>query len=384
MREGIAIFTSGKGGAGKTPFALLLSILLRRMGLNVLTLDYNSLNPDLYEIFKRFLVERPELITHVDGERLPYPLVMTECTVTGGGKLWSVARVGKYRYIPYPPYAIFDTILKLKRHLKEPFFAIVDTNLNIPAFNISLNEAFESSKAILDEFNKVYFFHIWSPGSFRKGATPVSSSIEVSEIEQIRSTIMNYSQRRVDLFGREGENIVHIITPRLFEEIRPDSLGARLKFILKRLFGKETEVSTIPIMDITKSMSSDLYMALGTAYERSLRLLKIRDLLLIKEKFNEVANQLMSTYRNFAVEANPVDIEIVFFMFMVRELYDDATNTLPLNAIIVPFMVRKLVNFVDSMLMSNILDEESILEREGPVAKIFELWISKVLLSNKI
>ena len=137
-------------------------------------------------------------------------------------------------------------------------------------------------------------------------------------------------------------------------------------------------------MDITKSMSSDLYMALGTAYERSLRLLKIRDLLLIKEKFNEVANQLMSTYRNFAVEANPVDIEIVFFMFMVRELYDDATNTLPLNAIIVPFMVRKLVNFVDSMLMSNILDEESILEREGPVAKIFELWISKVLLSNKI
>lgn len=382
--EGVAIFTSGKGGAGKTPFALLLSILLRRMGLNVLTLDYNSLNPDLYEIFKRFLVKRPELITHVDGERLPYPLVITECKVTGGGKLWSAARVGRYRYIPYPPYAIFDTVLKLREYLKEPLFAIVDTNLNIPAFNISLKEAFESPKKVLGVFNKIYFFHIWSPSSFRKGATPISSSIEVSEIEQIRSTIMNYSQRGLDLFGREGENIIHIITPRLFEEIRPDALGARLKFILRRVFGKEREVSTIPIMDITKSRSPDLYMALGTAYERSLRLLKIRDLLLIKERFNEIANQLMSTYRNFAVEANPADIEIVFFTFIVRELYDKATNTLPLNAIIVPFMVRKLVNFVDSMLMSNILDEESIISREGPVAKIFELWISKVLLSNKI
>ncbi len=384
MREGVALFTSGKGGAGKTPFALLLSILLRRMGLNVLTIDYNSLNPDLYEIFKRFLVEKPELITHVDGERLPYPLVMTECTVSGGGKLWSVARVGKYRYIPYPPYAIFDTIIKLKRYLKEPFFAVVDTNLNIPAFNISLNEAFEASKGILDEFKKVYFFHIWSPGSFRKGATSISSSIEVSEIEQIRSTIMNYTQRHVDLFGREGENIIHIITPRLFEEMKPDSLGARLKFILKRLFGREPDVSMMPIMGITKAISSDLYSALGMAYERSLRLLRIRDLLLIREKFNEVANQLMSTYKNFAVEANPIDVEVVFFLFMAKELYDEATNTLPLNAIMVPFMVKKLVNFIDSMLMSNILDEESILEREGPVAKLFELWISKVLLSNKI
>ena len=384
MREGLAIFTSGKGGAGKTPFALLLAILLRRIGLNVLTLDYNSLNPDFYEIFKRFLGERPELLTHVDGERLPYPLTVIKGIPQRGGKIWCVARVGKYRYIPYPPYAIFDTLVKLKRHINEPFFAIVDTNLNIPAFNISLSEALTASKEALKEFKRVLFFHIWSPGSFRKGATFVESHLEVSEIEQIRSTILNYSQHQINLFGRDGESIIHIITPRIFEALIPESFGARLRFILKRLFGKDIEVAMMPLLKIDREFSSDVFATMAQAYERSLRILKITDLMLMQDKFNIVVNDLINTYRNFAVEANPMDIEIVFFIFMAKALYDQATRTLPLNAIMVPFMVKKLVNFVDSMLMSNILDEDSILEREGPVAKIFEVWIDKVLLTNKL
>lgn len=384
MREGIAIFTSGKGGAGKTPYALLLAILLRRIGLNVLTLDFNSLNPDFYEIFKRFLGERPDLLTHVNGERLPYPLSVIKGMIGSGGKIWCVSRVGKYRYIPYPPYSIFDTLVKLKNYIKEPFFAIVDTNLNIPAFNITLEDAFSSANEVIKKFGKVLFFHIWSPGSFRKGPIFHGSQLEVSEIEQIRGTILNYSQHQVPLLGKEGENIIHIITPRLFEVIQPESFGARLKFIVKRIFGGIPDVSMIPLTRIGKDFSNDVLYALSEAYERSLRILRITDMLLIREKFNDVVNELVNTYRNFAVEVDPADVEIIFFLFMVEALYDKATRTLPLNTVIVPFMVKKLVNFVDSLLISNILDEESILEREGPVAKIFETWINKVFLANKL
>mgnify|MGYP000624975309 CR=1 FL=1 len=384
MREAIAIFTSGKGGVGKTPFALLLAILLRRFGVNVLTLDFNSLNPDYYEIFKRFIGERPEILTHVGGERLPYPLAIIKGVTQGGGKIYCASRIGKFRYLPYPPYAIFETLIKLREYLNEPFFAIVDTNLNIPGFNISLEEAFKSASAALNTFRKVLFFHIWSPGSFRKGAVFVESHLEVSEVEQIRSTILNYTQHNINIFGKEGESIIHIITPRLFEEIPPTGFGARLSFILKRLFGKKPEISSMPLYRIGGGFSEDVFRAMAEAYERSYRTLKITDILVMREKFNGIINELISTYKNFAVEVDPMDIEIVFFTFMLETLYDKATRTLPLNAIIVPFMVRKLVNFVDSLLISTILDEDSILEREGPIAKIFEVWINKVLMQNKL
>lgn len=384
MREGVAIFTSGKGGIGKTPFALLLAILLRRFGVNVLTLDFNSLNPDFYEIFRRFLGERPEVITQVEDEKLLYPVAIIEGTLGKGGTMWCVSRVGKLKYIPYPPYAIFDTLVKLKKHLDEPFFAVVDTNLNIPAFNISLPDAINSAARAISEFGKIYFFHIWSPGSFRKGPLGIGSPLDASEVDLIRSTILNYSQRNIDLLGKDGENIIHIITPRLFELPKPEKFTARLAFILKRLFGVKIESALMPLQASEIDFYNSLISNLREAYERSYRVLRITDMLIIREKFNEVVNQLLSTYKNFAVEADPLDIEVIFFSFMLKSLYDRTTRTMPLNAIVIPYMVRKLVNFVDALLISEILDEDSILEREGPNTKIFQIWLEKVLLPGKI
>lgn|GEM_PF-5835377 len=368
---------------GKTPFALLLSLLLRRKNINVIALDFNSLNPDFYEIMKRVYTGKLSVITEVNGERFSYPMAIYEATTKSGGKVWVVSRADKYRYIPYPPYLIFDTIIKLKKIIREPTFIIVDTNLNIPAFNIALASSLELAKKLTSMFRDIYFFHIWTPGTLRKAPFGLTMMHEKTEIELIGSTVTTFSRYGIPLFGRNGENIIHIVTPRFFEAVLPDSFRAKILFLLRRIFGGTLNEAMVPIYD-ERRFWGNLLVELPTAYERSLRLITIRELNLMKSEFDRVVRELITTYRDFAVEADPLDIEIVFFSFILNHAMERATRTMPLNMIIIPFMVRKLVNFVDAMLLPSVLSEDSIIEREGIIGKIFEIWVNKVLLPGKI
>ncbi len=349
----------------------------------MIALDFNFLNPDFYEILKRIYTGRLSVVTEVHGERLPYPMSIYEATTKKGGKLWVVARADKYRYIPYPPYIIFETILKLKDIIQEPAFIVVDTNLNIPSFNIAFSSSLELARKITSSFQDIFFFHIWTPGSFRKAPFGVSMVSEKNEVELIENTITTFARYGISLFGRNGENIIHIITPRFFEVSSPEGFRAKMLFMLRRIFGMKIVESMVPIFDESKFWSNFL-SEIPIAYERSLRLLTIKDLSLMKTEFDRAVRELIATYRDFAIEVDPLDIEIVFFSFVMNHVFERATRTVPLNMIVIPYMVRKLVNFVDAMLLPTVLTENSILEREGIIGKIFEIWIDKVLIPGKI
>ena len=378
MIKGVGIFTSGKGGVGKTPYALLYAILLRRRNNNVLVLDYNFLNPDLYEIYRRISGEEPEAVYEVDGQRLPHPVSLVRVFLPGGGKVFVATRMWKFRYLPYPPFVIFQTANMLRDYLNEDFYVVVDTNLNIPAFNVVLPEMTEAVTKSLEYFERITFYHIWSISVLRRRG----GKDEKSELELIRSTVTNFSHRGLNLFGKDGERIVHIISPRIFGKPSVKSFRERVSSVLKGITKKKEEVLAVEIEE--KEFLNKYIEKIWTAYSRSSRTIKLADLLEIERDFNEMIKVLLAKNPRYVLEADPFDIETLFLSFMIEKLFDKATMTMPLNAIIIPFMIKKLINFVDLILISEVVEEESILERESPATEIVDAWISSVLAQGKI
>ena len=196
----IHIFTSGKGGFGKTLCALNTTFYyLRGSSKNILCLDFNFENPDLSKIlsfdtgFKSF---ESFQLSRVAAER---------CLIVRLPELFDIPK-GEMEFWKY----LGEVLGMLGSERKEFEHCIIDTGLHIGNLfsrdRERLNEDKKTIKKIFsgdkNKINNIYVWFIWT----------LSSLITDADNEQIKETAKILNDIKEVTFTEE-KNLIHVFNP---------------------------------------------------------------------------------------------------------------------------------------------------------------------------
>jgi len=204
----IHIYTSSKGGVGKTLQALCTSLYyLQETGYDVLICDFNCFNPDLFQILGRVADEGSD--EHIDGFNVR---TISRCTAQ--------ARL-LYPSTPYHipedmPMGFYKMILKaVSLNLEDfrPNICIVDTGFHFANLDmtperwsrIDLQEKYQITNAIFDCF-RPYFWFIWTLAALTR-------STEKDGIASAANTLESYKNSRDEPWFKDTESLLHVINP---------------------------------------------------------------------------------------------------------------------------------------------------------------------------
>ena len=375
MKSGVLIFTSGKGGVGKTPIALLASLILAKLGEKVVALDFNFNNPDLYEILSRLGSKKVDLISELRGESLRPPLTIFEADLEERGVIYAASRIERYRYLPYPPSQIFKSILAVKEWVGEDVFVITDTNLNIASFaltDVEHSKILREAEQSFDQINMVYFLTpsvvSFTADGKRKG-----------NIELLKETLNSFNRYKIGILGNRGEKIIYMVTPTVYDvESFYKTFFSSLGIILKRALGRKEKVNVIGSLSKDKDKIRELINDLLGPYTRSTYNMDLDELeKLTFEMQNEFKRRGFTSTR-FVKSADAADIQTIFFNTILELAFNEVTKTLPRNLIFIPFVLKSMINFVDIMLMADELNIDVIIEKQKEIYDLINKWFEEV------
>ncbi|MGQ4891953.1 MAG: hypothetical protein ACP6IP_05630 [Candidatus Njordarchaeia archaeon] len=374
-RSGVLIFTSGKGGVGKTPLALLMSLILSRIGKQVVALDFNFNNPDLYEIFSRLEVKNRDIISEVGGETLKPPLTIFEVESGEGGRVFAATRIERYRYLPYPPSQIFRSILAVKEWLENDAFFVIDTNLNIASFALTDVEHSKVIKKVEEDFDQVNMVYFLTPSVISFSTTGRGKG----SIDLLKETLNSFNRYNINILGNNGEKIIYMVTPTVYDvESFYDGFLSSLSTIIKKAFGMRGTVNVIEPLYKNKDRIRDIMNDLMAPYIRSTRSMNLNELESLIMKMQDEFKKRGFTSTRFIKSADATDIQTIFFNTLLEFALDQTTRTLPRNLIFIPFVLKSMINFVDIMLMADELDIGLIIEKQKEIYDFMVKWINEV------
>lgn len=139
--KNIHIFTGGKGGTGKTLFSLCTAISFIEDETEVLVVDFNICNPDLYYLLSN--AEKPKRLEHPPIEGFSFKRIGTGCVVTpdaGESKNYMLPERGILDF-----YKKLNTIIDIAHDKDYPHkHVIVDTSFHIA--NLLINSSDDNQK----------------------------------------------------------------------------------------------------------------------------------------------------------------------------------------------------------------------------------------------
>ena len=194
--ERVIIVTGSKGGGGKTPVALALSLLFEEFGVKTLSADFNFNNADLFSILQGSEVEERvktddlQLKEVADGQfwklndylwLTPWNFVV-KTGMPSTTQMWQeIAKLCRFRYIDY-----------------EPKVLVIDTNLTLPLICPPLTDV-----ANLPDLPPVEVWHMWSP----------SITLQIGEQDRFASAITILNR----LSPGFEERLHHVFSPRHYK-----------------------------------------------------------------------------------------------------------------------------------------------------------------------
>jgi len=383
------ILTSGKGGSGRTPIALVLSSLLFRHGRNVVLLDLNFSNPDAFFISTKIVspedyyvgrtpIKKSTILTEAGGEKAKWPLQVCDVLKTEKNFFKSVARVSKYLYAPIDALEMFRALYVIA-NTYENIDVIVDTNLNIPSLIPQKEDDYQKIKDLLAPFSDYKIIYIWNTGSLAR-KTRIGKSV-LSEFDLLEKTISEYKLRGVNIFGNWGERIVHILTPNLYE--KPS------KPVLRRVMEMLSSLIAIRIPMgvelVSQTGDEESYMRKIIEGIKIMHLwgegtLDIRTLRIIFEQYSQEIEEEVKRSPDFGIDIRSASI--VYYLFKVflkkmNQIWRKAHphTLLPENLIIIPYMIEKMINYVEALLSADIITLKTILDRAKEVSNIISIWL---------
>ncbi|MCD6491484.1 MAG: hypothetical protein ACP6IQ_10290 [Candidatus Njordarchaeia archaeon] len=384
------IFMGGKGGSGRTPISLILSSLLYKKGRNVVLLDMNFSNPDAFYIMTK--VTTPEdfyegTYSYKEGMFIPaekgvrWPLQIYTVLEDEGHFIKSSARINRFLYAPIEPIDIFRSLKAIVDKIGRNIDIVVDTNLNLPSLGSLREDQYIEIKKHLEVFDELHIVYIWNVGTFARIIK--TKGAEISEFDLLENTINEFKMRGVNLFGSRGEKIIHVLTPNFYEVPERGILEKILKS-LKSLFVSSYEVKAelIPQEGYAKEFFDIVLNSLKEMHVKKSGSLDMNTLKQIVKRYREEASKLSKAHINFGAEAEPLDI--VYHMFKIflgeirsawRKNYPWAT--IPENLIVIPYMVKKMMNFVETLLSSDYVTLNTILKRAEEVAQVISIWLQE-------
>ena len=377
LNSGAFIFTSGKGGVGKTPYAIAFALALQELGKRVIALDFNFHNPDLFEIMLKLGYKEVEFIDRYKGERLNPSLTVLKIRENEGA-LYASARVDRYRYAPYPPDHIFKSILALIEYFgADDLFIVVDTNLNIMSFNLVDPSKVVVYDDVINSLDGVWFNYLLTPSFFARSFERRT----VNDLDQIEKTINTFNKFGINLFGANGEKINYILTPTVIDQ---RALKRGFFNTLRSVIVGRRDQTGLPIsmdtniMELVKEYLKDVL----EPYRRSNRYVTLKDLKDINENLIELVEDSHINRMDVLNKMNAEEVQSFFLSALLDMLYDKATNTLPKNVIFVPFIVETMINFIDVVLLAENLTMDFLKNRLYGVYPIIMEWLKEVLLKG--
>lgn len=194
--ERIIIVTGSKGGGGKTPVSLALTILLEELNIQVLACDFNFNNADLFSILQGSEVEdrvkSDDLQPKEYGEDQFWKLrdnlwltpwnFVVKTGMPSTTQMWKkISDLCKFRYMDF-----------------EPKVLVLDTNLTLPLICPPLTDIAE-----LPQLPPVEVWHMWSP----------SITLQIGEQDRF-STAISILNRLSKGFE---ERLHHVFSPRHYK-----------------------------------------------------------------------------------------------------------------------------------------------------------------------
>jgi len=322
--------------------------------------------------------EEVDIIDKFGNETLSPPLVISKINIKSKGLLFNAARIDRYRYAPYPPHHIFRSVLAIKSFLGyDDLFFVIDTNLNpvsLSLLDVASSKIIKKCEEEIDQINLTYFV---TPSVFAR----YKGYGEKGDIELLKLTVNSFNRFGLKTLGKNGENIIYLFTPTVYdEELFLKGLLSTLKTSLGRMFGIRKEYISIESSTRSKGILKKILDFSMEPYMRSSRRLNLDELKDIRTSFLDFLNAHGFTLETFIKNATATDIQSLFFAFILDSLYDSTTNTMPRNSIIIPFIVKSLINFVDIVLLAENLNESIIIKKQGPIYTYLREWIEKVYL----
>ncbi len=380
IRSGALIYTSGKGGVGKTPLALLATLILAKLGKKVVAVDYNFHNPDLYEIFSRMDYENVDVIDRLGNDRLIPPLrIFSIKSDNLRGEINVAVRLERYRYSPYPPVHIFKSLLAIREYLGDDFFSVIDTNLNPVSFYLMDPESYMVVKKVESEFDSLNMVYLLTPSVFSR-----SMGLDRrGDIDLLKLTVNSFLKYGSKILGKDGENIIYLISPTVYDfEAFYKTFAGAISMRLKSLFGKRSNIQKIELIGDSKDYIDNFLRDVIASYIRSTRKLSISDLEQMRDELNIEFRNRGYMLKDFIKSADAVDVQSLFISSIVRMLYDPETNTFPRNTVLIPYILKSMINFVDVMLLSEHITPELVISKQYEIMNFLSKWLEKIYLEG--
>jgi hypothetical protein len=335
----IHIYTSSKGGVGKTLQALCTSLYyLRKTGYEVLICDFNCFNADLFQILG--LVAEEGSDEHIDG----FNIRTISDSNAQARLLYPSNPYHIPESIPMGFYKMISRALSLDLGNFRPSICIVDTGFHFANLdmtpehwsNIDLKEKHQLASVIFDCF-RPFFWFTWT----------LAALIRQSESDGIASaanTLKGYKNSRDEPWFRDTDNLLHVINPHALMSDR--SWKRMLKGAFTR--GYDPNLYTIP----------SLY-----------KLYKRRPAGNVSLKFMQEDTRDSVTKRGelqVAVNEAPMEEHIGRF---VRPILESRVYR-PLNVLPIPYYAEPLAGYTDSLALKTIKTLDDI---EATVKYIYDV-----------
>ena len=315
-KKEVVIVTGGKGGTGKSVFALCLLLEAVDRGWRSVGIDLNVNNPDLAEILRTTHLAVP----HEKVDRTPADLDYAY-------SLEQVVPQRLYGVIPYRQFRLFDIkyfyrfIANVVDTEREARFFVVDTGLNLPLVTPSMDPPLPGETHFT-------FAHIWSlvPG------------IRPSEKEALDRSLVKMRQ----VFGADFDaSLVHIFSPRFF-------VPRGSKALLRYHFQGQFHVASV----------SQLEKTLNRLERLSPRPLKYEEVL------NGIIFEASQRYMSIIGGTRALSKErmVQLWMDVILDFLQDL-NGYPTNLLVVPTVFYEIAYLVEDLILQTAKTLHSLREK---------------------
>lgn len=327
------IYTSSKGGVGKTLEALCTSLSFLKSGFNVLICDFNLFNADLLQIMKNLVDTKASPINQ---KGLVFrPLLFPDSYIINPLELYSLPGNGIIGFLD-----LIGTVFNFIEEKKiTPEAIIVDTGFHFGNFGIEIPQGRLDWPAIAREYAP-YFWFTWTIAAMRRE----------EELAALRKSMRILHQ---DVFGwgefAETTNFLHVLNP---HAIVPNFDWTAIKSYLK--FGGD--VSAIPgfyeIANFKKTRTGIPLNFMDSSFRRTLE--------------DVMGGRAFEGQLTRAEQIEQVVKPFIEF------------NARPKNLLAIPYYVKSLVTFTDMFSFRAGMSVNNFIETLKPIYDVVDSFITEL------
>jgi hypothetical protein len=329
----IHIYTSSKGGVGKTLEALCTSLWFLKNGYNILICDFNLFNADLLQIMKNLVDTKSSPINQ---KGLVFrPLIFPESYIINPLELYALPGNGIIGFLDLIG-TVFDFIDEKKI---TPEAIIVDTGFHFGNFGIE-NPTGQLEWPVTARQYVPYFWFTWTVAAMRRE----------EELAALRKTMRILHQQP---FGwgefAETTNFLHVLNP---HAIVPNFDWTAIKSFLK--FGGN--VSIVP------------------GFEEISKFSKTRQGIPLNFMDSSLRKSLDDAFGGRAFEGQITRAEQ--FERVVAPFLEFKSR--PKNLLVIPYYVKSLVTFTDMFSFRAGLSVKNIIDTLDPIYQVMDSFLTEL------